>query len=122
MNRNFRLHEHKIRIVQDLWEANNFDRIIFDSPDAKVGILTTGKSYSDVRRALKELNIDEREAKRIGIRLYKVAMSWPLEREGLKKFARGLRHIVVVEEKRGLMEEQVRSILYGSQNPPGCRR
>ncbi len=113
-----RLHEHKLRIVQDVWQANSIDRMIFDCPDASVGIVTAGKSYSDVRRALKELGIDESESRRLGIRLYKVALTWPLEREGLRRFARGLKHIVVVEEKRGLIEDQIRSILYGSANAP----
>ena len=113
-----RLHEYKLPAVHAFWRANSLDRMVFDSSDAKVGIITTGKSYSDVRRALKELNIDATEANRLGIRLYKVAMSWPLERQGLLAFADGLHKIVVVEEKRGLMEDQIKTLLYGRANPP----
>ena len=113
-----RLHEYKLPAVHAFWAANSFDRIIFDSSDSVVGIVTTGKSYSDVRRALKELDIDEQQARKFGIRLYKVAMSWPLEPEGLHRFARGLKKIIVVEEKRGLMEEQIKALLYGQSNAP----
>ena len=113
-----RLHEYKLPAVHAFWAANSFDRIIYDSSDAVMGIVTTGKSYSDVRRALKELDIDEQQARKFGIRLYKVAMSWPLEPEGLYRFARGLKKIIVVEEKRGLMEEQIKALLYGQSDAP----
>ena len=113
-----RLHEHKLPAVQAYWRANSLDQLIFDSSDARVGIVTTGKSYSDVRRALNELDIDERKARNLGLRLYKVAMSWPLEREGLYRFARGLQKIVVVEEKRGLIEDQIKTLLYGRADAP----
>ena len=113
-----RLHEYKLPAVHAFWAANSFDRIIYDSSDAVMGIVTTGKSYSDVRRALKELDIDEQQARKFGIRLYKVAMSWPLEPEGLHRFASGLKKIIVVEEKRGLMEEQIKALLYGQSDAP----
>ena len=113
-----RLHEYKLPAVHAFWMANSFDRIIFDGSDSVIGIVTTGKSYSDVRRALKELDIDEQQARKFGIRLYKVAMSWPLEPEGLQRFARGLKKIIVVEEKRGLMEEQIKALLYGQSDAP----
>ncbi len=113
-----RLHEYKLPAVQAFWAANNYDRIVFDSSEAEFGIVTTGKSYSDVRRALNELRIDERQARRFGIRLYKIAMSWPLEREKLFRFAKNLKKIVVVEEKRGLVEDQMKTLLYGRLNCP----
>ena len=113
-----RLHEYKLPAVQAFWRANSLDRILLDSSHAKVGIVTTGKSYSDVRRALKELEIGAEEANRLGIRLYKVAMSWPLERKGLLSFAKGLQKIIVVEEKRGLIEDQIKTLLYGQANAP----
>ncbi len=113
-----RLHEYKLPAVQAFWRANSLDRIVMDSPHAKVGVVTTGKSYSDVRRALKELNIGPDEAARLGIRLYKIALSWPLERQGLSHFAEGLNKIVVVEEKRGLIEDQIKTALYGRVNAP----
>ena len=113
-----RLHEYKLPAVQAFWRANSLDRMILDTDQARVGIVTTGKSYSDVRRALKELNIGPDEAKKYGVRLYKVAMSWPLEQQGIKDFARGLQKIVVVEEKRGLIEDQIKSLLYRHTDAP----
>src|SRR5687767_5507495 len=92
--------------------ANNLDKIIFDSPQAKLGIVTTGKSYGDVMQALSDLGIDAETASNIGLRVYKVAMSWPLEPQGAKRFADGLEEILVVEEKRQLIEYQIKEELY----------
>ena len=85
-------------------------------PKPKIGIITTGKSYLDVRSALEELGIDEVKANEIGLRLYKVAMPYPLETQGLEKFADGLDLIIVVEEKRSLIEVQVKEELYNTKH------
>ena len=85
---------------------------------AKLGIITTGKSYLDVRQALDELGIDEVRANAFGIRIYKVGMPWPLEPQGVLKFAEGLDLILVVEEKRALIESQVKEQLYDLPNRP----
>ena len=113
-----RLHELKLPAVQAFWRANSLDRVIFESAQDSIGIVTTGKSYSDVRRALVELGIEPESAKKFGLRLYKVALSWPLEREGLRRFARGLKKIIVVEEKRSLIEDQIKTTLYGGSGQP----
>jgi len=113
-----RLHEHKHRAVQAFVRANGLDRVIYDPDDAALGIMTTGKSFLDVRQALHELGIDESEARRLGIRLYKVAMPYPLEPGGASRFCRGLKRVLVVEEKRGLMEEQLKSILFNEADKP----
>ncbi len=113
-----RLHQLKLPAVHQYWRENSLDRLIFDSPDATVGIITTGKSYSDVRRALTELHIDQAEAARLGLRLYKLALSWPIEPEGLLRFAKGLQRIIVIEEKRPLVEDQVKTLLYGCAQQP----
>jgi len=113
-----RLHEHKYRAAQAFVRVNGLDRTIHDSDEAGIGILTTGKSFLDVRQALHELGIDGAEAGRLGIRLYKVAMPYPLEPEGARRFCEGLERVVVVEEKRGLMEEQLKSILYNEAARP----
>ena len=88
------------------------DRVVIDSPAPRLGILTAGKSYLDVRQALDELGIDEPLAAEIGIRLYKVGMVWPLEPEGVRHFAEGLEEILVIEEKRQLLEYQLKEELY----------
>jgi len=113
-----RLHEHKHAAARAFVRANGLDRTVYDPAEAAIGILTTGKSFLDVRQALFELGIDEAEARRLGIRLYKVAMPYPLEPEGARRFCRGLGRVVVVEEKRGLMEEQLKSILFNEAEKP----
>ena len=98
--------------AQAFARANNIDRLIFDSPKPKFGIITSGKSYQDVRQALHELGINEEVAKDIGLRLYKVGMPWPLEPEGVRAFCEGLDEVLVVEEKREMIEHQMRWQLY----------
>ena len=92
--------------------ANKLNRIVWDSPRARIGIITAGKSYLDTRQALADLGIDEAVARDIGIRLYKVGMTWPLEAEGVREFAQGLEEILVVEEKRQILEYQLKEELY----------
>jgi indolepyruvate ferredoxin oxidoreductase len=92
--------------------ANKLNRIIWDSPRARMGIITAGKSYLDTRQALADLGIDEQVAHDIGIRLFKVGMNWPLEAEGVRHFAQGLEEILVVEEKRQILEYQLKEELY----------
>ncbi|MBK6655111.1 indolepyruvate ferredoxin oxidoreductase family protein [Zoogloea sp.] len=92
--------------------ANGLNRIVIDSPQPRLGIITSGKSYLDVRQAFDDLGIDEALAAEIGIRLYKVGMVWPLEAEGVRHFAEGLDEILVIEEKRQLLEYQLKEELY----------
>jgi indolepyruvate ferredoxin oxidoreductase len=92
--------------------ANKLNQIIWDSPHARIGIITAGKSYLDTRQALADLGIDEHVARDIGIRLYKIGMTWPLEAEGVRQFAQGLDEILVVEEKRQILEYQLKEELY----------
>src|SRR5207245_5001512 len=79
---------------------------------ARPRIVTTGKSFGDVMRALGDLGIDQRVARDIGLRVYKVALSWPLEPLGARRFAEGLEEILVVEEKRQVIEYQIKEELY----------
>lgn len=113
-----RLHNDKMEAARAFARANQLDRIVLDAPEAKLGIATCGKSYLDVRQALQYLGIDEQEARRLGIRLYKVAMTWPLEPVGARGFADGLRKVIVVEEKRALIETQIKDICYGQPGMP----
>lgn len=99
--------------------ANQLDRVVWPCEKPRIGIITTGKAYQDVLHALKELRIHRDEAERIGITIYKVGMSWPLEPTGIRKFADGLEEIIVVEEKRSIVERQVKDILY--HQPEGRR-
>jgi indolepyruvate ferredoxin oxidoreductase len=83
-------------------------------------VITVGKSYLDVRQALDELGIDEVKCNDLGVRLYKIGCPWPISKQDLKQFAEGLELVIVVEEKRSLIEVQVREELYGSANQPIC--
>jgi len=113
-----RLHNYKMQAAQAFCRANGLDRMVFETPGARVGVITTGKSYLDVRQALVDLGIDRQAAERLGLRLYKVAMPWPLEPEGLMRFCEGLDVVVVVEEKRSLLETQVKDLMYGRGSAP----
>jgi indolepyruvate ferredoxin oxidoreductase len=107
-----RILDYKVYAALAYARANGIDRLIWDSPRARLGIITTGKSYGDVLRALADLGIDERVARDIGLRVYKVALSWPLEPLGARRFAEGLEEILVVEEKRQVIEYQIKEELY----------
>src|SRR5579885_1316812 len=107
-----RLHGPKMEAVLAFARANPFDRLVFDPPRARLGIMATGKAYLDVRQALEDLGIDAAAALRLGIRLYKVGLSWPLEPRGARAFARGLEEVLVVEEKRPFVEDQLVKLLY----------
>ncbi|MFH1660004.1 MAG: indolepyruvate ferredoxin oxidoreductase family protein [Pseudomonadota bacterium] len=107
-----RLLNHKLYAALAYCRANGLNKLIIDSPAPRLGILTAGKSYLDVRQALDELGIDDALAGEIGIRLFKVGMVWPLEPEGVRHFAEGLEEILVVEEKRQLLEYQLKEELY----------
>jgi indolepyruvate ferredoxin oxidoreductase len=107
-----RIEMHKLAAAQAFVRANKLDRVVIESPRPRLGIVSAGKSYLDVRQAFDDLGMDERMASEMGIRLYKVAMTWPLEPEGLRRFASGLDEILVVEEKRAFLEPQVKEILY----------
>jgi indolepyruvate ferredoxin oxidoreductase len=107
-----RILDYKVYAALAYARANGLDRIVWDSPKAKLGIATTGKSFGDVMQALADLGIDERVARDIGLRVYKVALSWPLEPHGARRFAEGLDEILVVEEKRQVIEYQIKEELY----------
>ena len=107
-----RILDFKHKAAQAFVRANGLDRTEFDRPSARIGIVTTGKSYLDVREALSSLGIDEARARELGIALYKVALTWPMDPVGAKAFCEGLDEILVVEEKQPVMENQLRALLY----------
>src|SRR5215218_4790735 len=116
-----RLQDFKRDAMLAFVRANNLNRIVLSGGrNPKIGIITVGKSYLDVRQALDELGLDEVKANDMGLRLYKVACPWPLSQCELVAFADGLDMIMVVEEKRSLIEVQVREELYGTANQPVC--
>ncbi len=110
-----RVYQVKIPAALAYWRANKLDRLMMGRPDARFGIVTVGKSYLDVRQALDELGIDDAEAERLGLAIYKVGLVWPLETEGATAFAAGKREILVIEEKRPLIEQQLKDALFNME-------
>jgi indolepyruvate ferredoxin oxidoreductase len=106
------MQDYKIYAALAYARINHLNRTMIDAPNARLGIIASGKSYMDVLEALEELGITEDNAAQIGIRLFKVSMPWPLEPDGVREFARGLDEILVVEEKRQIVEYQLKEQLY----------
>ncbi|WP_319826010.1 indolepyruvate ferredoxin oxidoreductase family protein [Thalassovita sp.] len=104
--------EHKLRAVETFVEANPIDRHIYEIPDARFGIVTTGKGHLDTMEALRLLGLDEAACRRIGIDIYKVGMVWPLARRDALDFVTGKEEVLVIEEKRGIIESQFKEYFY----------
>jgi indolepyruvate ferredoxin oxidoreductase len=104
--------EFKKNAVLAFAAANPIDRRIYDLPEATYGIVTTGKGHLDLMEALQLLGLNERECRRLGIDIYKVGMVWPLAHDDALKFVREKREILVVEEKRGIIESQFKEYFY----------
>jgi len=114
-----RLFDYKIPAVHAFTRANKLDRYILDGGGApKIGIITTGKSYLDTEEALDILGIGKLRAAALGLRLYKLGVTWPLEPQGAARFAESLDLVIVVEEKRSLIETQLKELLYGRPKAP----
>jgi indolepyruvate ferredoxin oxidoreductase len=114
-----RLHTYKRFAAVAFARANGLDRIMLKGgPSAKIGIVTAGKSYLDVREALYELRIDEAKAAKLGLRLLKLGLVWPVDPKIIEAFAEGLDLIMVVEEKRSLIETHVKEQLYNIKSSP----
>ncbi|MDX1433030.1 MAG: indolepyruvate ferredoxin oxidoreductase family protein [Gammaproteobacteria bacterium] len=112
LEQEMRLHKYKLYAAMAFARANGVNRVVIDSPMPRIGIVTTGKSYLDVRQALEDLGIDEALAAKIGLRVLKLGMSWPLDREVVRRFAEGLEEVLVIEEKRAVIENQLKEQLY----------
>jgi len=109
-----RLLDYKLYAALAYARANRLNRELWDVPqrDARFGIMTSGKAYLDTRQALSDLGLSEAVCRRIGLRLFKVGMVWPLESTGTQRFAEGLDEILVVEEKRQVLEYQLKEELF----------
>ena len=112
LDQEVRMNNYKWYAALAYARANKLNQIVWDSPTPKIGIITAGKAYLDTRQALADLGIDEQAARDIGLRVYKVGMTWPLDSVGVHEFARGLDEILVVEEKRQVMEYALKEELY----------
>ena len=102
-------------------DANPIDRRLYGDAKATYGIVTTGKAHLDLMEALRLLGLDEAACRRIGLDIYKVGMVWPLARRDALAFVRGKREILVVEEKRGIIESQFKEYFYDDPgDKPHC--
>ncbi|HJV85273.1 MAG TPA: indolepyruvate ferredoxin oxidoreductase family protein [Noviherbaspirillum sp.] len=107
-----RLYNHKLHAALDYARVNGLNRIVMDCASPRLGIVAAGKGYTDVRQALLELGLTDDEVAAQGIRLLKIGMVWPLDPQIIEQFAQGLDVIVVVEEKRPVLENQIKTILF----------
>ena len=114
----YRLHNYKVDAVRAFVRANGLDRVTLGKPGARIGVVTHGKSYLDLLQAIDDLDITEADVEAMGVAIYKVACTWPLEPQGIREFADGLDLLMVVEEKRSLLESQIKDILYREPNAP----
>ena len=108
----YRLHHHKLKYVKEYCKLNNLNKLIFDSEKPRIGIISTGKSYLDTKLGLEKIGVNKEVANQIGIKFLKIAMPWPLEDTVIEEFAENLEKIIVVEEKRSIIETQVKEILF----------
>ena len=112
LEQEMRLKTLKLDAARAFVRANEMNRMTHDTETPRIGIVSVGKSYNDVCEALRLLGIDEGERQYIGLRLFKVAMPWPLEIESMSDFLRGLSDIIVIEEKLNVVEGQLKELLY----------
>ncbi|MGV8826274.1 indolepyruvate ferredoxin oxidoreductase family protein, partial [Methylibium petroleiphilum] len=107
-----RLMNHKWYAALAYVRANRLNHTVIDSPHARLGLISSGKAYNDTRQALHDLGLDDAACRRLGIRLHKVGVVWPLEATITREFATGLQEILVIEEKRQVIEYQLKEELY----------
>jgi indolepyruvate ferredoxin oxidoreductase len=107
-----RLFDYKWYAALAYIRANRLNHNVIEGPNDRFGLMASGKAYNDTRQALLDLGLDDATCRRLGIRLHKVGVVWPLEAQTTRAFATGLREILVVEEKRQVIEYQLKEELY----------
>ena len=104
--------EHSLFAALAYARANKLNRVVVDSHAPRFGVAATGKSYTDLREAMGLLGIDDTYADELGLRVFRIDMTWPLEPQGVVEFARGLEEVLVIEEKRPFVETQIKEQLF----------
>lgn len=107
-----RLYKYRLPAVLAYARANQLNKVTWSCENARIGIVASGKGYLDTIEALRILGIDNDIAEQIGLKVYQVGLIWPLEPQGLHEFAEGLKELIVVEEKRPILESQIKDELY----------
>ena len=113
-----RITDLKIPAAINFATLNNINKVIFNEGKKHLGIISTGKAFSDTMDCLKNLNIDQKKAEKLGIHLLKIGMTWPLESKKIEDFSRNMREVIVIEEKRDFLETNIKNILYNKKNMP----
>ena len=113
-----RMFDHKRRAAEAFARANRIDKRVHGAPGARIGLVAAGKTWADMAHALSLLAIDGAEAERLGVTTYKIGQSFPLDRASFHEWAEGLDLIVVVEEKRKLLETQIKDALFDDPHRP----
>ena len=111
-----RIHDFKRFAAEAFGRANGLDKRMHGKAGARIGIVSSGKSWLDTAHALETLGIDEAQAEALGITTYKVAMVWPLDMQSFREWAEGLELIIVVEEKRKLLEVQIKEAIFNERH------
>jgi indolepyruvate ferredoxin oxidoreductase len=112
------LYTRRHEVVKRYVAANNINRVMLRNDDAWLGIITAGKTYHDVKQAFFELGLNDDDLRRLGVRILKMGMLFPMEPSIVRDFARGLEEVFVIEEKRPFLEMFAKNILYGAANAP----
>ncbi|PMS38435.1 indolepyruvate ferredoxin oxidoreductase [Trinickia symbiotica] len=107
-----RLIDERLPAARAWARANQLDRVILAAPTKRLGIVTVGKAHQDFMQACQDLGLSDEKLRAMGVSVYKVAMSWPLETEGASQFAAGNREVLVIEEKRSNVEAQLKDALF----------
>ncbi|MDG2004461.1 MAG: indolepyruvate ferredoxin oxidoreductase family protein [Novosphingobium sp.] len=110
--------EQRLPIVPQFAQLNPLDRVSHDAPDRRLTIVTAGKAWLDVCQALTDLGLDEEKCRAIGLRVAKLGLVWPIDQAFAREACGGSAELLVVEEKRPVVEEQLARIFYGSANAP----
>ncbi len=113
-----RLFDQRLVAVRAFVRANGIDRVALEAETRRLGIVTTGKAYGDLRQALEDIGLDDEKARSLGISIYKVGLVWPLEPDGLSRFASGHDDLLVLEEKKPILEEQIARMLFNLSDRP----
>lgn len=112
------VNDHRMPLIAPFVRANGIDRIEIRGETPRLGLVAAGKSYGDVRQALDLLGLDDAMCEALGIALYKPGCIWPLEPEGLVKFAQGMEMLFIVEEKKSFIEAQAAAIFINRPDAP----
>ncbi|MBI1737511.1 MAG: indolepyruvate ferredoxin oxidoreductase family protein, partial [Candidatus Rokubacteria bacterium] len=112
------IHYGRLEAAKAFAAANGLNRITVPTPNAWLGIAAAGKTYYDLRQALREIGLGDDELRRHGIRLLKIGMLFPMEPTIVREFARGLEEVLVIEEKRAFVELFIRDVLYNAPDRP----